>query len=92
MANFSSQETYKLAVTASNNYATFDGGVQQVYLVADADCFVDFDAVTSNSSMLIKANLAPVRISFGGSNVQQIHAKTGGGSANLYILGVRGRA
>lgn len=92
MARDQAQETQKMAVTAAANYATFEGGIQQAYLSSDADCFVDFDEVAMTSSLLLKANQAPVRISFGGSNVQKVWAITSGGSANLYILGVRGRA
>jgi hypothetical protein len=91
MANFEGQETQKISVTTTAKAATFDGGIQQAYLSADADCFVDFDDVATTSSLLIKANLAPVRITFGGSNVQKVWAICAS-TANLYILGVRGRA
>jgi hypothetical protein len=91
MARDQAQETALIAVTTTANYATFEGGIQQAYLTATADCFVDFDAVATNQSLLIKANQAPVRISLGGSNVQKVYAITATGTANLYILGVRGR-
>lgn len=91
MARDQSQETAKLGVTTTAKQINFEGGVQQVYITADADCFVDFDEVATTSSLLIKANQAPARISFGGSNVQNVWAICAS-TANLYVLGVRGRA
>lgn len=89
MAQDQSTENAVIALTSSDKYATFDGGIQQAYLTCDTDCKVAFDQVAqSGSSLLIKANQAPIRISFGGANVKQVHAI--GTSGNLYILGVRG--
>lgn len=90
IAQFDSTETQKLAVTTTDGEATFAGGIQECYLVADADCFVDFDVPADTGSLLIKANLAPARIAFHGGNIKKVHAITASGTANLYILGTRG--
>ena len=76
-------------MTTTTAHATFEGGVQQVYLSADADCFVDFDQPSDTGSLLIKANLAPARIEFRGGSIKKIYAQTGSSTGNLYILGVR---
>lgn len=91
MAQDQSIETQLLPVTAVAKAADFAGGIQQAYLACDADCFVDFDEVATTSSLKLKANYPPTRISFGSANVQNVWAITASGSANLYILGVRGR-
>lgn len=91
MARDQGIETAQIAVTTTAKSATFEGGIQQAYLSADADCFVDFDDPATTGSLLLKANQAPVRISFGGCNVQKVWAICAS-TANLYILGVRGRA
>ncbi len=84
-------QTLTLTTTGGGTPATFEGGVQQVYLTATQDCYVSFDDPATNSDLLVKANFQPVRISFGGANVQRIFAVTASGSGTLYILGVRGR-
>lgn len=89
MALYQTAETQKLAMTTDTAAATFEGGVQQVYLSADADCYVDFDQPSDTGSLLIKANLAPVRIDFRGGSITKIHAQAATGTGNLYILGVR---
>lgn len=90
MASYKAAETAKIAVTVNDKFATFDGGAQEFYLVSDADCFVDFDEVAqANSSLLIKANLAPARIVIKNGNTTTVHAITASSTANLYILAVR---
>ena len=92
MARDQSLETQTISVSTTSGVipATFEGGVQQVYLTTTADCNVSFDDPATTSDLLIKANLQPVRISFGGANVQKIYAVSSG-TGTLYILGVRGR-
>lgn len=90
MAQYDSLETQTISVTTTSKAATFDGGINECYLVTDADCFVDFDIPSiANSSLLIKANLAPARIVFSNGSVKKITAITASSTANLYILGVR---
>ena len=91
MAAYDATETHKIAVTTSALAATFPGGIKACYLVSDADCFVDFDVpAIASDSLLIKASLQPVEINFGGGNVKKVYAITATGTANLYILGIRG--
>ena len=91
MAQYESVETQTIAVTNVSKAATFEGGIQSVVLSCDADCFVDFDIpAIASSSLLVKANLEPVQIDFGGGNIKQVTAICGG-TANLYILGIRGK-
>lgn len=92
IANYDTLERAKIAVTSADKSATFAMGIQSCYLVTDADCFIDFDtAAVASQSLLLKANFPPALIEFHGGNVGQIHAITSGGTANLYILGVRGQ-
>ena len=92
MANYETTERAVIAVTTVSKAATFDGGVQAVYLVCDSDCYVDFDRpAVASTSLLLKANLAPTRIVFNGGNVLQVSAVTAS-TATLYILGIRGQA
>lgn len=89
MANYSSSETQKIAVTTVDKFATFDGSAQEFYLVCDADVFVDFDQpAVLNQSLLIKANQSPARLVFENGNIGKVHAICAS-TANLYILGVR---
>jgi len=91
MANYEITECAKIAATSTAKSATFSGGIQQVYISADADVYISFDEtipVVTGASLLIKANLAPVRIDFRGGNVQQVWAITSS-TGNVYILGVR---
>lgn len=79
-------ETAKVSVTTTDNYATFQGA-QQLYLVTDADCFIDFDQpAVANRSLLLKANQAPVFFDLRGGSVGQVHAITASSTANLYIM------
>jgi hypothetical protein len=91
MAANQTTEAQKIAATTTANYATFDGGIQQCYISADGDCYISFDEqvpVASGNALLIKANLAPVRIDFRGGSVQKVWA-IAGGSVSVYLLGVR---
>ena len=89
MARYDSVETQTISLAATSKEATFEGGVQSVVLVADTDCYVDFDTpAMSQSSLLVKANQAPAQIHFPGASVQKVTAI--GTSGILYILGIRG--
>ena len=93
MASWEGLETKTISVTTTSQEATFAVGIQGCYLVADANCFVDFDVpAIASSSLLIVANQPPAQILFGGSNVQKVTAITASSTANLYILGVRGKS
>lgn len=90
MANWQGVETQKLVANGTAKSATFEGGIQGCYVVSDADCFIDFDNVAQSSSLLIKANQAPAQILFPKSNVTKVWAITGGATANVYLMGIRG--
>lgn len=91
MAKYEVTESCKIsAVNTSDQYQTFDGGIQKVYMVSDADVFIDFDRPASTtSSLLLKANMQPTEINFDRGTVMTVHAKTGTGSANVYLMGIR---
>ena len=91
MAKDQITENALIAVTTTAKNATFTGGIQRVYMTADADCFVSFDenVAVANSSFLLKANLKPAEFNFEGGNIQKVWAITAAGTANLYLLGVR---
>ncbi len=84
-------ETAVIAVVATGDkFATLSSGAQKVYLVSDADCFIEFDQpAMASRSFLIKANQHPAEFEFSGGNVNKVHAITATGTANLYILAVR---
>ena len=91
MAATQTAEAQKISATSTAKYATFDGGIQQCYISSDADIYVSFDdqvPVSSGNALLIKANLAPVRIDFRGGSVQKVWAITAS-TANVYVLGTR---
>lgn len=89
MARADGVETQMVAFTAADQHATFEGGIKACYLVATADCYVDFDQPTDTGSLLIKANLAPVLLEFKGSTISKIHVRRVSGDGNLHILGLR---
>lgn len=89
MARDQGVETQMVAFTATNQEATFEGGIKGCYLVATADCYVDFDQPTDTGSLLIKANLAPVFLEFKGSIINKVHVMRVSGNGNLHILGIR---
>lgn len=91
MAEYQTVETEQIAATSSSKAAEFEGGVQRVYITADADCYVDFDqpAVTSRSYLVDVSAGSHLEFDFGKSSVKSVTAITGGGSANVYIVAVR---
>ncbi len=90
MAASSKTEVAKLSLSSVANFATFAGNVEEVYLSCDTDCYISFDEtvpVVTGHSLLLKKDLAPVRIVFNGGGVQKVWGI--GTSGSLYILGVR---
>ena len=79
-----STETAQVSISSTDNYATVVGA-QRVWLVASADCYIDFDqpAVTTRS-LLLKANQVPAEFEFSGANISKIHVI--GTSGTLYVL------
>lgn len=86
MANWESTDTRKIAATGTDKYEDFGASCTSVIVVADADCFIDFDKPADTGSLLIKANQEPVQLFV---KFTQLHVITSGGAANLYIVGVR---
>lgn len=95
MARDRSIEFAKLSATTSSGVtaANFEGGIQQLYVTSDAaNCFISFDqpCVNSKEGVLLAAN-TPFRFDFGSSNVQNVYVETSTSTANVYLMGVRGR-
>jgi hypothetical protein len=91
MTTYQTAEAQKLSSTSTANYATFPGGIQQLYIAADGDCYITFDEqqpVIAGHALFIKGGLAPVRIDFRGGSVQKVWAISSG-SVSIYLLGVR---
>lgn len=88
-------EFQKISATTTSGAtpATFEGGIQQVYVTADAEITLSIDtpAVDRAEGIVINANLQPVRLSFGSANPQRIYAVAHTGTANVYLMGVRDR-
>jgi hypothetical protein len=95
MARDKSIEFQKLSATISSGTtpANFEGGIQQLYVTADAaNCYICFDqpCVNTKEGILLAANV-PFRFDFGASNVQNVYVETSSSTANVYLMGVRGR-
>ena len=87
MAVTDSADTRKVAATGTNIEENFENLCTGVVLVSDGDLFVDFDKPADTGSLLVKANQAPTYIPIAFTRLNVI---TSGGSANLYVVGVRG--
>lgn len=75
----------KLVCTTSSQQADLLIGRKEITLIADADCFVNFNKpVTTNGRMLIKANV-PHRFCISTSSIHYLAA----GAANLYVTASR---
>lgn len=79
-------DSRKIAVTTSDIEENFNSLCDGVYLIADADCFVDFDKPADTGSLLVKANIfyPMYKVQF-----TRLHAITAAGTANLYVLAIR---
>ena len=85
MARTEAADTRKIAFTTSSIEENFETSCKGVVLSADADCFVDFDRPADTGSLLVKANLGPVHIPVQFTRLTVV----GGGSGNLYVVGLR---
>lgn len=90
MAAYEATESQIVSATTTSQEATFDGGIQGVYIAATGDIHVDFDRPATTSSMLVKANQNPFEFGFRGGNVKKIHVRTVSSTATVYLLGIRG--
>lgn len=91
MTTYQTAEAQLLSSSSTANYATFPGGIQQLYVSASGDCYITFDEqepVVAGHALLIKGSLAPVRIDFRGGSIQKVWAISSG-SVSVYLLGVR---
>ncbi len=90
MAASQTTETAKIVLASTAKYATFERGVDSVYLSCDTDCYISFDEtvpVVQGNALLLKKDLAPVKIEFNGGGIGKVWAI--GTTGNLYILAVR---
>ena len=86
MASDRSSETRKMAVTTANSVENFGATLKGIAIVADTDCYIDFDQPTDTGSLLIKANLEPAYLPV---PCQYVYARAVTGSGNIYLLGIR---
>lgn len=79
-------ETRKIAMTTTPQEENFVRGSRFVYLISDADCYVDFDQTADTGSLLCKANVPtnPLPVT-----CTKISARTVSSTGNLYILFMR---
>ncbi len=95
MARYQPIEFQKMSATQTSGGtpASFEGGIQELVVTADAaNCFICFDqpCVNSKEGILLAANV-PFRFVFKGANVQSVYVETSTSTANVYLMGVRGR-
>lgn len=87
MANEKSVETRKLAVTTADQEVDWGSpAITTIHLIADAATVrVDFDQPTDDGSYLLP-NGTEVVID---APIHKLHVSTSGGTANLYMIGIR---
>jgi len=94
MARYQGVEFQKISATQTSGGvpATFEGGITECTISSDAAVFVCFDqpCVNSKEGILLPAN-TPFRFVFKGANVTRVYAETASSTANVYLMGVRGR-
>ncbi len=87
MAKWEATESRKIAATTADKAEEFEGLCIGAHLIADGDCFVDFNRpATASGSFLIKANI-PYHLE--SIQFSEIHVVTASSTANLYILATR---
>lgn len=95
MARDTGVEFQKLSATTTSGGtpASFEGGVTELTVTSDAaNCFISFDQPCVNSKEgILLANSVPFRFVFKGANVQKVYVETSTSTANVYLMGVRGR-
>lgn len=94
MARDQGVEFAKISATTTSGgvAASFEGGITECTITSDAAVFISFDqpAVASAEGILLPAN-TPFRFVLKGANVQKVYAVTSSSTANVYLMGVRGR-
>jgi len=96
MANYNGIEVQKLASVTSSTQkvATFAGGIQSLIMTSDQDVYINFDEqpATSDNGLLVKGGVTNNQWVLGGNNVQKVNVIASSTTANVYILGTRGKA
>lgn len=94
MARWQPIEHQKITATGSTGGtpANFEGGIQQLYVTSDVDVTLAFDtpAVFNSEGIMIKANYPPARFEVKAANPQNIYVVSGGATASVLLMGVRG--
>ncbi len=76
--------TKTVTCTSSDQKEDLQTSRNEVLLIADADCFINFDeAVTTTNRMLLKAN---TYFSIRKGTVRQLHYKADSGTPKVYIM------
>lgn len=86
MANAVGDSVFTKKVTCTSSDQALDMKISrnQVVLVADAECFINFDAdVTSDERFVLPADTP---VTFGDIMVRQLHYLADTGTPNIYVM------
>lgn len=76
--------TKKLTCSASDQSEYLSTSKNELVLIADGDCYINFDAnVTSTNRMLLKAN---TYLTLRGVQVSQLHYLADSGTPAIYLM------
>jgi hypothetical protein len=86
MANtkYDNAYTKKLTCSSSDQSEYLSTSKNEVYLIADGDCYINFDAaVTSTNRMLLQAD---TYLKIDGVQVSQLHYLADSGTPAIYVM------